>query len=183
VKAESSGEDPRTTGGLVSNLPHPRVNKTKKHATSLRPKKEDSSRWVSTLVPPTLLPVDSNHAAKLNKNRMLYNVSDATKVQIMGYYLTQIKGQSLDILWVFSSVEIFYHRNFLDTVHGRKSSHLMASSHSGFSLFDHYNLQGSCLRTVIQPLAETTGLLISWVFSFLPRPYQPQRINKVGVSC
>jgi len=26
VKAESSGEDPRATGGLVSNLPHPRVN-------------------------------------------------------------------------------------------------------------------------------------------------------------
>jgi len=31
VKAESSGEDPRATGGLVSNLPHPRVNKTKQH--------------------------------------------------------------------------------------------------------------------------------------------------------
>ena len=28
---ESSGEDPRATGGLVSNLPHPRVNKTKQH--------------------------------------------------------------------------------------------------------------------------------------------------------
>ena len=27
----SSGEDPRATGGLVSNLPHPWVNKTKKH--------------------------------------------------------------------------------------------------------------------------------------------------------
>ena len=31
VKAESSGEDPRAIGGLVSNLPHPRVNKTKQH--------------------------------------------------------------------------------------------------------------------------------------------------------
>jgi len=31
VKAKSSGKDPRATGGLVSNLPHPRVNKTKKH--------------------------------------------------------------------------------------------------------------------------------------------------------
>jgi len=31
VKAESSAEDPRATGGLVSNLPHPRVNKTKQH--------------------------------------------------------------------------------------------------------------------------------------------------------
>ena len=31
VKVKSSGEDPRATGGLVSNLPHPRVNKTKQH--------------------------------------------------------------------------------------------------------------------------------------------------------
>ena len=31
VKAKSSGEDPRATGDLVSNLPHPRVNKTKRH--------------------------------------------------------------------------------------------------------------------------------------------------------
>ena len=33
VKAKSSGEDPRATGGLVSNLPHPRVNKTKQHTS------------------------------------------------------------------------------------------------------------------------------------------------------
>ena len=31
VKARSSGEDPRATGGLVPNLSHSRVNKTKKH--------------------------------------------------------------------------------------------------------------------------------------------------------
>ena len=29
MKVESSGEDPRATEGLVSNLPHPRVNKIK----------------------------------------------------------------------------------------------------------------------------------------------------------
>jgi len=29
AKAKSSGEDPKATGGLVSNLPHPLVNKTK----------------------------------------------------------------------------------------------------------------------------------------------------------
>jgi len=34
-KAKSSGEDPRATGGLVSNLPHPRVNKTKQHTTCM----------------------------------------------------------------------------------------------------------------------------------------------------
>jgi len=50
-----------------------------------------------------------------------------------------------------------------------KSSHTMAPSHSGVFLFYHYNLQGSCLQTVIQPLAETAGLLISWVFPFLPQ--------------
>jgi len=47
-----------------------------------------------------------------------------------------------------------------------KSGHTMVPSHSGFFLFYHYNLQGSCLRTVIQPLVETAGLLISWVFLF-----------------
>jgi len=31
IKVESSGEDPRATGGLVSNIPHPRANKTKQH--------------------------------------------------------------------------------------------------------------------------------------------------------
>ena len=34
LKAQSSGEDPRATGGLVSNLPHPRVNKTKQHTSA-----------------------------------------------------------------------------------------------------------------------------------------------------
>jgi len=31
VKAKSSREDLKATGGLVSNLPHPQVNKTKQH--------------------------------------------------------------------------------------------------------------------------------------------------------
>ena len=51
--------------------------------TSLLPKENDSSRWVSTLAPLTLLKAASKHAAKLNENRMLYNVSDATKAAIM----------------------------------------------------------------------------------------------------
>jgi len=87
-------------------------------AVSLLPKKEDCSQWVSTLAPLILLKAASKHVAKLNENKMMYNVSDATQAQIKGYYLTQIKGQTLDILWVFSSVEKFYHSNFLDTVHG-----------------------------------------------------------------
>ena len=35
VKAEGSGEDPRATEGLGSNLPHPRVNKTKQHTSEV----------------------------------------------------------------------------------------------------------------------------------------------------
>ena len=38
VTAKSSGEDPRATGGLVSNLPHPRVNKTKQHSILPHPR-------------------------------------------------------------------------------------------------------------------------------------------------
>ena len=34
--AKSSAEDPKATGGLVSNLPHPRVNKTEHHTFALR---------------------------------------------------------------------------------------------------------------------------------------------------
>jgi len=123
--------------------------------------REDSSQWVSTLAPLTLFKAASKHVANLNESRMLYNVTDATKAHIKGYYLTQIKGQTLDILWVFSPVEKFYHCNFFGYCPRRKSSHMMASSHSGVFLFYHYSLQGSCLRTVIQLLAETTGLLIS----------------------
>ena len=39
----------------------------------------------------------------------------STKAQIKGYYLTQIQGQTLDsdILWVFNSVQNFYHRKFI----------------------------------------------------------------------
>jgi len=63
-----------------------------------------------------------------------------------------------------------------------KSSHTMAPSHSGFFLFYHYNLQGSCLQTVIHPLVETAGLLISWVFSFLPRTIPTSTDQQGGVS-
>jgi len=49
-------------------------------------------------------------------------------------------------------------------------------------LFYHYNLQGSCLRTVIQPLVETAGLLISWAFPFLPRTIPTSTDQQGGVS-
>ena len=52
-------------------------------AVVLLPKEEDTGRWVSTLAPLTLLKAASKHAAKLNKNRMLYNISDATKAAMV----------------------------------------------------------------------------------------------------
>jgi len=70
-----------------------------------------------------------------DENTMLYNVSDVTKAQIKGYYLTQIKGQTLDILWVFPSVEIFYHRNFVDTFHGGNPATWWLHHKVGFDFF------------------------------------------------
>jgi len=60
-------------------------DETNHAAVSLTPKEDDSSRWVSTLAPLTLLKGASKHhdAAKLNENRMLYNVSDATKAAMV----------------------------------------------------------------------------------------------------
>jgi len=58
-------------------------DKTNHAAVSLTPKEDDSSRWGSTLAPLTLLQAASKHAAKLNENRMLYIVSDATKATMV----------------------------------------------------------------------------------------------------
>jgi len=44
LKAKSSGKDPRATGGLVSNLPHPRVNKTEQR-TLVKVITGDRSWW------------------------------------------------------------------------------------------------------------------------------------------
>jgi len=96
--------------------------------------------------------------------------------------LSQIQGQTLDILWVFFFCPEFLPPDIHPTTRwlDYKSSHTITSSHSGFFLFYHYNLQGSCLRTVIQALVETAGLLISWVFPFLPRTI-PTSTDQQGV--
>jgi len=52
-------------------------------AVSITFKEVDSSRWVSTLATLTLLKAVSKYAVKLNENRMLYNVSDATKAAMV----------------------------------------------------------------------------------------------------
>jgi len=104
-----------THHAAVSLLPKKRDNvvywKTNGKINNDLQKKTDYNWWFPTLAPLTLLEAVRKYVAKLNENRMLYNVNNATK--------DQIKGQTLDILWVFSSVEILYHRNFVDTVHGR----------------------------------------------------------------
>ena len=63
-----------------------------------------------------------------------------------------------------------------------KSNHTMVPSHCGYFLFYHYNLQGSCLRTVIQTLVETAGLLISWVFLFFTTNHTNLNGSTRGVS-
>jgi len=73
VKAESSGEDPRATSGLVSNLPHPRVNKTKQH-TFLAPE---------YMVPPvddfTWVQVDS-HCVTIPRSRYSFPRTNNARV-------------------------------------------------------------------------------------------------------
>ena len=59
------------------------LDETNHAAVSLTPTEDDSSRWVSTLAPLTLPKAASKHAARLNKHRMLYNVSDATKAAMV----------------------------------------------------------------------------------------------------
>ena len=61
-KAKSSGEDPRATGGLVSNLPHPRVNKTKQH-TGWEHKKSPSKKSVDDI---------SLHCKKVTKMAIIF---------------------------------------------------------------------------------------------------------------
>jgi len=58
-------------------------DETNHAAVSLTPIEDDSSQWVSTLAPLTLLKAASMHAAWLNEHRMLYTVSDATKAAMV----------------------------------------------------------------------------------------------------
>ena len=73
VKAKSSKEDPRATGGLISNLPHPRVNKTKQHNECLTCKCDSVGQSEGLLFPGSsvrfrLNPENSNsHGFDLHK--------------------------------------------------------------------------------------------------------------------
>jgi len=72
----------RSTSGATSKKTT-FLDETNHAAVSITFKEDDSSRWVSTLAPLTLLKEASKHAAKLNENRMLYNVSDTTKAAMV----------------------------------------------------------------------------------------------------
>jgi len=70
VKVRSSGEDPRATGGLVSNLAHPRVNRTKPHcaaAFSLQVLKSCTGLDLSFLY----ISILRTHTKFVRKNKML----------------------------------------------------------------------------------------------------------------
>jgi len=147
-------------------------DETNHAAVSLTPMEDDSSRWVSTLAPLTLLKAASKHVIIIDKGPnkgLLFEDNTGSNL-----------GHTVGFLYCpeFLPPQIHPTTRWLDY----KSSHTMAQSHSGFFLFYHYNLQGSCLLTVIQPLAETAGLLISWVFSFLPRTVPTSTDQQGGVS-
>jgi len=72
----------RSTSGATSKKTT-LLDETNHAAVSITFKEDNSSPWISTLAPLTLLKAGSKHAAKLNENRMLYNVSDATKAAML----------------------------------------------------------------------------------------------------
>ena len=69
------------SGATAKKMPF--SDATNHAAVSFTPKEDDSSQWVSALAPLTLLKATSKHADELNENRMLYNVSDATKGRVL----------------------------------------------------------------------------------------------------
>ena len=74
TKRSNSGATPKKMKSL---------DETNHAVVSLIPTEDDSSRWVSTVAPLTLLKATSKHAARLNEHRMLYTVSDATKAAMV----------------------------------------------------------------------------------------------------
>ena len=90
------------------------------------------------------------------------------------------KGLNLGHPVGFFFCRIFLPPQFLDTVHGRQSSHMMASSHSGFSLFTTTPFKDLVCG---QSSSHWQRLRVSSYRGFFyHKPYQPHSINKVGVS-
>ena len=110
------------------------------------------------------------------------NINQLTKAQIKGYYLTQIKGQTLDILWVLSSVQNFHHRKFLHTVHdGNSATRWLHHT------VDFFFLTTTTFKNLVygQSSSYWQRLQVSsyrGFFYFNHEPYQPHRIINVGVS-
>jgi len=153
-------------------------DETNQAAVSLTPEEDDFSRWVSTLAP-------QYHTTVVTPTKMeCWAIILIDKGPNKGLLFEPNTGSNLGhpvgFLFCpeFLPPQIHPTTRWLDY----KSSHTMAPSHSAFFLFYHYNLQGSCLRTVIQPLVKTAGLLVSWVFSFLPRTIPTSTDQQGGVS-
>jgi len=110
----------RSNSGATANKTTS-LDETNHAAVSLTPTEDDSRWWVSTLAPLTLLKAASKHAVKAKYHTTVVNPTQMEcsamiiidKRPNKGYYLSQIQGQTLDILWVFYSVENFYHRKFI----------------------------------------------------------------------
>ena len=123
-------------------------------------------------------------AALTQRKRNVVQCSLSTKAQIKGYYLTQIKVQTLDILWVFSSVQNFYHRKFIQPHEDFITNPATRWLHHtvGFFFFTTTTFKDLVYG---QSSSHWQRLRVSSYrefFLFYHEPYQPQRINKVRVS-
>ena len=72
-------------------------------------------------------------------------------------------------LWTFCGFLFWFLTTIISRILSTDRNPATYWLHHILVFFYHCNLPGYCLRAVIQPLVETTGLLISWVFSFLPQ--------------
>jgi len=136
VQAKSSGEDPRATGGLVSNLSHSRVNTTKQHCNTHTLKQtnkqtKDSERWKRreafiigsmsvTVVCPNVPQISALHCVAFNKIDPNYMDFDRLFVDLgqhfcilfwpLPLHFTRIfrKGRVFSSLWLVIQTQWWY---------------------------------------------------------------------------
>jgi len=94
----------------------------------------------------------------------------------------QIQGQTLDILWVYYSVQNFYHRKFIQPHCGWIKNPVARCLHhtGGFSFFTTTTFKDLVYG---QSSSHWQRLRVSssrGFFLFYHEPYQPQQINKGG---
>ena len=99
--------------------------------------------------------------------------------------MSQIQGQTLDILWVFFySVKNFSHRNLTQPHDGWITNPPTRWFHHtvGFSFFLPLHFSSSLSTDTHPTIGKTTGLINSWVFPFLPRTSPTSTDRQRGVS-